>query len=73
MRRILEETLTYRNPNQNNATLWRIFRQILVRQPIGSKDSIQEEKEGWRRFFLAAQNFELFSNIQDQNHKIKNL
>jgi hypothetical protein len=51
VRRILEETLTSRNPNQNNATLWRIFRQILVRQPIGSKDSIQEEKEGWRRFF----------------------
>jgi hypothetical protein len=46
---------------------------VLVRQPIGSKDSIQEEKEGWRRFFLAAQNFELFSNIQDQNQKIKNL
>jgi hypothetical protein len=42
---------------------------VLVRQPIGSKDSIQEEKEGWRPFFLAAQNFELFSSIQDQNQK----
>jgi hypothetical protein len=46
---------------------------VLVRQPIGSKDSIQEEKESWRRFFLAVQNFELFSSIQDQNQKIKNL
>jgi hypothetical protein len=46
---------------------------VLLRQPIGSKDSIKEEKEGWRRFFLAARNFEFFSNTQDQNQKIKNL
>jgi hypothetical protein len=25
VRRIFEETLTSRNPNQNSATLWRIF------------------------------------------------
>jgi hypothetical protein len=40
VRRIFEETLTSRNPNQNSAT-WRIFHQIKVCQPIGRKDSIQ--------------------------------
>jgi hypothetical protein len=44
--------------------------QIKVRQPVGSKDSIKpcaEEAGGWMLFcFLAAQNFEFFSNIQVQ-------
>jgi hypothetical protein len=44
----------------------RFFHQIKVRQPIGRKDSIYkpcvEEARGF--LYLAAQNFELFSNIQ---------
>jgi hypothetical protein len=41
VRRIFEETLTSRNPNQNIATLiGEFFQQIKVRQPIGRKDSI---------------------------------
>jgi hypothetical protein len=49
----------------------RFFQQIKVRQPIGRKDSKQNVIPTNRRLdsFLheAAQNFELFSNIQDQN------
>jgi hypothetical protein len=41
VRRILEETQTSRNPNQNSATLWHIFYQIKVSQPKERKDSIQ--------------------------------
>ncbi len=48
-----------------------IFQQIKVRQPIGRKDSIQNVISKSRRLdsflYEAAQNFELFSNIQDQN------
>jgi hypothetical protein len=69
--RIFEETLTSRNPNQNSATLQVIFHQIKVRQPIRRKDSIQTVCRRSRRLeaflYLAARNFELFSNIQDQN------
>jgi hypothetical protein len=68
VRRIFEETLTSRNPNQNSATLWWIFLKMKVRQPIGRKDSIQTViPVGGVDAFLyeAAQNFELFSNIQD--------
>jgi hypothetical protein len=46
----------------------RFFHQIKVRQPIGRKDSIQtvcRRSKGLKAFlYLAAQNFELFSNIQ---------
>jgi hypothetical protein len=47
------------------------FIKIKVRQPIGSKDSIQTVCRSSRRLdaflYLAAQNIELFSNIQDKN------
>jgi hypothetical protein len=47
------------------------FHQIKVCQPIGRKDSMQTviRISGRLDLFLheAAQNFELFSNIQDQN------
>jgi hypothetical protein len=47
------------------------FHQIKVRQPIGGKDSKQTMIPTSRRLdsflFEAAQNFDLFSNIQDQN------
>jgi hypothetical protein len=50
---------------------WRIFHQLEVRQPIGTKDSIQTVYQRSRRLeaflYLAKQNFELFSNIQDKN------
>jgi hypothetical protein len=72
VRRIFEETLTSCNPNQTSETLWRsVFHQVKVRQPIGTKDSVQTACRRSRRLeaflYLAAQNFELFSNIQDQN------
>jgi hypothetical protein len=47
------------------------FHQIEVCQPIGRKDSLQTVNRISRRLELilheAAQNFKLFSNIQDQN------
>ncbi len=47
------------------------FQKIIVRQPIGRKDSIQTvcRRSGRLEAFLyeAVQNFEVFSNIQDQN------
>jgi hypothetical protein len=47
------------------------FHQIKVSQPIGRKDSKQTVIPTSRRLdsflYEAAQNFELFSNIQDQN------
>jgi hypothetical protein len=47
------------------------FHQIKVRQPTGREDSIQTMCRRRRRlevfFYEAAQNFEVFSNIQDQN------
>jgi hypothetical protein len=49
------------------------FQQIKVRQPIGRKDSKQTVIPTSRRLdsflYEAAQNFELFSNIQDQDQK----
>ncbi len=45
------------------------FRQILMHQPIGRKDSIQTVCQRSRRLeaflYEAAQNFEVFSDIQD--------
>jgi hypothetical protein len=55
------------------------FHQIKVcqPQPIGRKDSMQTVIRISRKLDLflheAAQNFELFSNIQDQNLKIKSI
>jgi hypothetical protein len=53
------------------------FQQIKVRQPIGRKDSKQTVIPTSRRLdsflYEAAQNFELFLNIQDQKLKIKNI
>jgi hypothetical protein len=47
------------------------FHEIKVRQLIGRKDSIQtvcgRSKSLEAFLYLAAQNIELFSNIQDQN------
>jgi hypothetical protein len=47
------------------------FQLIKVRQPIGRKDSKQTVIPTSRRLdsllYEAGQNFELFSNIQDQN------
>jgi hypothetical protein len=68
VRRIFEENLTFRNPNQNSATLWRIFSL--------NKSAPANRKKGFyttviltsRRLdsflYEAAQNFEVFSNIQ---------
>ncbi len=47
-----------------------------MRQPIGRKNSITVRRRSRRLdefLYEAAQNFEVFSNIQDQNLKIKNL
>ena len=53
------------------------FQQIKGRQPIGRKDSKQTVIPTSRRLdsflYEAAQNFEFFSNIQNQNKKIKNI
>jgi hypothetical protein len=53
------------------------FQQIRVWQPIGRKDSKETVIPKSRRLdsflYEAAQNFELFSNIQDQKQKIKNI
>jgi hypothetical protein len=55
------------------------FLQMKVRQPIGRKDSLQTviptSTVGGLDAFLyeAAQNFDFFSNTQDQNLKIKNI
>jgi hypothetical protein len=53
----------------------RFFHQINMPQPIGRKDSIQTViLTSWRLdsvLYEAAQNFEVFSNIQKGNKKIK--
>ncbi len=71
VRRICEETLTPRNPNQNTATLRWIFHQIIVRQPIRRTGSIQTVIRTSRRLdsflYEAAQKFEVFSKIQKWN------
>ncbi len=55
----------------------RFFHQINVLQPIGRKDSIQTVIQTSRRLdwilYEAAQNFEVFSNIQKWNYKIENI
>jgi hypothetical protein len=59
---------TSRNPTQNKAVLWQIFLSNKSRQPIERQDSMQTLIPTSRRLdsFLneAAQNFEVFSNIQ---------
>ncbi len=66
VRRIFEETLTSRNPNQIVQHFGRFFHQIKVRQPIRSKDYVHTVCQRSRRLeafsYLAAQNFELFLN-----------
>jgi hypothetical protein len=48
------------------------FHEIKVLKPIGRKDSLQTMCPRRRRFLHeAAQNFDVFSNIQDQNLKVK--
>jgi hypothetical protein len=68
VRRIFEETLTSRNTNQSRNPFGRFFHQIKVRQPKGRKDSIQTVILTSRRLdsflYEAAQNYEVFSNIQ---------
>jgi hypothetical protein len=60
---------TARNPNQNRAALGGFFHQIKVRQPIGRQDSMQTMIRTSRRLdsflHVAAQNFEVFSNIEE--------
>jgi hypothetical protein len=62
------ETSTSRNPNQKEQHFGGFFLQIKVRQPIERQDSMQTVIRTSRRVdsFLheAAQNFEVFSNIQ---------
>jgi hypothetical protein len=68
VRRICEETMTSRNPNQNRAILRQIFSSNKVRQRIGRKDSIQTVIRTSRSLdsflYEAAQNFKVFSYIQ---------
>jgi hypothetical protein len=75
VRRIFEENITSRNLNQNNATLWRFFHQIKVCQPIGTRNSIQIVCPRSRRLeaplYLAAQNFEFFSNTRSKLINLK--
>jgi hypothetical protein len=67
------EDYNIRNPNQNRAAFWRISHQLNVRQPIGRKDSLQAVCRKIRRLeaflYFAAQNFELFTKIQDKKIK----
>jgi hypothetical protein len=53
------------------------FQQLKVQQPIGRNDSKQTVIPTSRRLdsflYEAAQTFDLLSNIQDQNDKIKNI
>jgi len=63
---------------QNSAIQTKIeqhfFHQIKVRQPKGRQDSMQTMIRTSRRLnSLFTQNFEIFSNIQERNLKIKNL
>jgi hypothetical protein len=60
---------TSRNPNQNRVALWQIFHLRNLRQLIGREDYLQSVIRTSRRLDLflheAAQNFEVFSNIQE--------
>jgi hypothetical protein len=68
VRRIFEETLTSRNPNQNSATLWQIFssnKSASANRKTGfyMYKPWSEQAGGWIHFlYEAAQNFEVFSN-----------
>jgi hypothetical protein len=69
----LKKPLLSRNPNQNSATLWRIFssdKSAPANRNKGFNTNRVPKKQEVIGFFvqyLAAQNFELFSNIQEQN------
>jgi hypothetical protein len=69
--RIFEENQQSAIQPEIELNLGGFFQQIKVRQPIGRKDSIQTVIPRSRRLdsflYEVAQNFELFSNIQDQN------
>jgi hypothetical protein len=71
VRRILEENLTSRNPNQDSATLWRIFSSndsAPANRKKGFYTNHNPKVRGLDAFLYEAdQNFELFSNIQNQN------
>jgi hypothetical protein len=76
VRRIFEETLTSCNPNQNRETLWRIFFSSRKSAPANRNkgfctNRVPKKQELGDFLYFAAQNFELFSNIQDQNLKNK--
>jgi hypothetical protein len=75
--RIFEENKQSAIQNKIGQHFWGFFQQIKARQPIGRKDSKQTVIPTSRRLdsflYEATQNFELFSNIQDQNKKIKNI
>jgi hypothetical protein len=62
---------TSRNSNQNSAALWPICHKK-VYQPIGRilNKPCAEEAGGWRHFCMKlAQNFAVFTKIQDQKFK----
>jgi hypothetical protein len=69
--RIFEENQQSASQTKIEQHLGGFFQQIKVRQPIGRKDSKQTMIPTSRRLdsflYEAAQNFELFSNIKDQN------
>jgi hypothetical protein len=63
-----KKILSFRNPNQNRAALWRIFssnESAPVRQD-SMQTVIRTSKMLDSFFHKVAQNFELLSNIQDQ-------
>ncbi len=68
--RIFEENLQSAIQTKIEQHFGGFFQQIKVRQPIGRKDSKQTIIPTNRRLdsflYEAAQNFKLFSNIQDQ-------
>jgi hypothetical protein len=71
VRRIFEENLQTAIQTKIEQHFGGFFHQIKVRRPIGRKDSKQTVIPTSRRLdsylYEVAQNFELFSNIQDQN------
>jgi hypothetical protein len=73
----LKKTNNPQSKPKLSITFGGFFQQIKGRQPTGRKDSKQTVIPTSRRLdsflYEAAQNFELFSNSQDQNLKIKNI
>jgi len=65
---MFEENQQPRNPTKIEESFGGFVQQIKVRQPIGRKDSIQTVIPTSRRLvsfsYEAAENFEVFSNIQ---------